>query len=92
MAPHLVVQWGKEVLHPVVQGGMLPRPQGVQVEEGIPQMFLQFKRKVRFQGPQLFEVLVYHLQHREVQYMLFFKDSLKLLNVHLDIKSIHCTY
>lgn len=51
MAPHLVVQWGKEVLHPVVQGGMLPRPQGVQVgtvvlEEGIPQMFLQFKRKV----------------------------------------------
>lgn len=45
MAPHLVVQWGKEVLHPVVQGGMLPRPQGVQVgtvvlEEGIPQMFL----------------------------------------------------
>ena len=56
MAPHLVVQWGKEVLHPVVQGGMLPRPQGVQVgtvvlEEGIPQMFLQFKRKVRFQGP-----------------------------------------
>ena len=61
MAPHLVVQWGKEVLHPVVQGGMLARPQGVQVgtvvlEEGIPQMFLQFKRKVRFQGPQLFEV------------------------------------
>ena len=78
MAPHLVVQWGKEVLRPVVQGGMLPQPRGVQVgtvvlKEGMHQIFLQFKRKVLFQGPQFCEVDLYHLQRREVLHMHLFQ-------------------
>ena len=97
VAPHLVVQWGKEVLCPVVRGGMLPHPRGVQVgtvvlKEGMPQIFLQFKHKVSVSRSHPSENDVYHLQRREVLHTHPFKDSRKLLNIHLGMKSILCTY
>lgn len=97
VAPHLVVQWGKEVLRPVVQGGMLPHPRGVQVgtvvlKKGMPQIFLQFKHKVRFQGPSSPRTMCIIYSAEKFCIYISFKDSRKLLNIHLDMKSIHCTY
>ena len=78
VAPHLVVQWGKGVLRPVVRGGMLPHPRGVQVgtvvlKEGMPQIFLQFKHKVSVSRSHPSENDVYHLQRREVLHTHLFQ-------------------